>query len=141
MTRMIASTFAVFALVTTVSSGNAAEYGRVTQQMVVPYDDLNLSRPAGAEVLLGRLHRAANSVCGGTPDIRDLGAQEYYRGCFDNAMKGAIAQIDSPLVAELYANPALKTAAAPQDVADKVASRSDDLGQHPSLFQRFADAF
>jgi UrcA family protein len=138
MTRVIASTFAVFALVTTVSSANAAEYGRTTRQMVVSYDDLNLSRPAGAQILLERLRMASSSVCGGRPDVRYLDAQKYYRDCFGEAMKGAIAQVDSPLVAELYGEPALKTAAAP--AAEKVASRGDDLDQHPSLFQRLADA-
>ena len=73
-------------------------------QITVSYTDLDISRPAGAQILLQRLGAAANNVCGGQPDMRNLGMQGYFRSCFSQAMNGAVAAVHSPLVAELYAN-------------------------------------
>lgn len=127
MTRITACTFAAFALVTAAGSANAAEYDRATPQMTVSYADLDISRPAGAQILLQRLGMAANAVCGGQPDVRNLRMQGFYRACFSDAMNGAIAAVHSPLVAELYGNPAL--ANAQQNTAERIASRGNGLGQ------------
>ena len=141
MNRMITCTFAVFALATTVGSVNAAEYNGAVPQMTVSYADLDIAHAAGAQILLQRLNMAANSVCGGQPDIRNLTAQERYRDCFNEAMNNAIGAVHSPLVAELYGNPRLATAAAPQKVAQQIPSQGDKLNQKPNLFERFADLF
>ena len=125
MTRMIACTLAALSLLTT--AVNAAGYNRAMPQMTVSYADLDLSRPAGAQALLARLHHAADAVCGGLPDLRNLTAQERYRDCFNEAMNNAVAAVHSPLVAELYANPRL--ANAPQNAAERLASRGAGLGQ------------
>jgi UrcA family protein len=141
MNRLITSTLAVFALATTVGSVNAAEYSRAMPQMTVSYADLDITHAAGAQILLQRINMAANSVCGGRPDVRDLKMQGYYGACFSEAMNGAIAAVQSPLVAELYGNPRLATAAAPQKVAEQATSQGGNLNQKPNLFERLANLF
>lgn len=127
MTRITACTFAAFALMAAAGSANAAESDRSAPQMTVSYADLDLSHAAGAQILLQRLSMASEHVCGGTPDQRNLTMKSYHDACYGNAMRGAIAGVRSPLVAELYGTPAL--ASAPQNVAEKIASRGDGFGQ------------
>ena len=140
MTRLIACTFAAFSLAMTISPGNAANFISDTPQQTVSYADLDLSHSADAQVLLQRLQVAADNVCGGRPDARH-NAQERYNNCTGQAMNGALTSVNSPLVAELYAESASKTAAAPRETVERVASRSDNPDRKPNLFQRFFAAF
>jgi len=127
MTRTIACTFAAISLLTAFSSASAADYGHVTRHMIVTFGDLNLSQTSDANVLVNRLRRTANDVCGGRPFMGDAAAKEHYRECFDGAMNGAIAAVHSPLVAALYANPSMANTA--QNSDERIASRANGLGQ------------
>ena len=71
-------------------------------QLVVGYSDLDLSSQAGARVLIGRIGMAASQVCGGVPDIRDLGRLALYRSCRQKAMADAVARVGSPAVNAAY---------------------------------------
>ena len=66
-------------------------------ETTVNYADLDLSRPAGADVMIARVRRAARSVCGQeiTGDRREI---RRNHACVREAMNGAFMQLDAPLV-------------------------------------------
>lgn len=99
MTRM---TFLASALALSACVYSAA----AEPQVSVSYSDLDISRPAGAEVLLGRIKTAARMVCGHA-DIRDLSAFRRQNACMAEAIEGAIRTVRSPLLAQLYGKPQL----------------------------------
>jgi UrcA family protein len=68
----------------------------------VRYDDLNLSSPAGARVILNRIAFAAVKVCGGNPDPRDLVMIPVFKSCKQAATDDAVDQLGAPLVTSLY---------------------------------------
>ncbi len=70
-------------------------------QVHVRYADLNLATGAGATVLYQRIRRAANDVCGGL-DSRDLTAKAAARACVDNAIKQAVAEVNSVRLTKVY---------------------------------------
>ncbi len=82
------------------------------RQVVVQFSDLDVSREPGARILLARLEGAARKACGnGTFDGRDLGAYTRYRVCLADTMKRAVAEVDRPLVSELFLNAVPETVA------------------------------
>jgi UrcA family protein len=86
----------------------AAQAGRSVHkknQVTVSYADLNISSKAGAEVLLFRLRVAASKACGGAPVMFDLHAEATYDACFKDALDKAVAQVASPLLAQIYGQP------------------------------------
>ncbi|MDZ4870075.1 MAG: UrcA family protein [Alphaproteobacteria bacterium] len=72
------------------------------KRLDVAYGDLDLSTSMGAERFLQRLERAAISVCGGQPDIRDLEARRAFKDCVERSMDSAVAQIRAPRVTALH---------------------------------------
>jgi UrcA family protein len=65
------------------------------RQAAVSYADLNLNSASGQAVLVARIHRAAEAVCGGEPDSRDVKAQMAFRGCMKQTVGTAVAAIPS----------------------------------------------
>ncbi len=97
------SLLAVLALGAIAATAHAASFPNT---VVVNYADLDLSRPAGAQILLSRLRAASAMVCG-TSDIRDLSRSMRVRACVDTAMDQAVSQTHAPQVAALYGKPEL----------------------------------
>ena len=64
----------------------------------VKYSDANIGSPAGAQVLLKRIEAAANTACGGAPDIRQLDRWASFEACRTSAVARAVAAIDSPML-------------------------------------------
>jgi UrcA family protein len=66
---------------------------------VVKFGDLDATRPAGKEELYRRLTHAARSVCHSL-DPSESGAKlqltPLYKACIDQAVSGAVAQINRP---------------------------------------------
>jgi UrcA family protein len=62
---------------------------RDAPRAVVRYGDLDLSAPAGAKTLHGRIVRAARMVCGNDGHSRDLAAQIEARKCSRVALEQA----------------------------------------------------
>jgi UrcA family protein len=60
--------------------------------LAVKVQDLDLHTARGQEVLLRRIKRAADIVCG-IPNSRDLRMLAEYHACVDEATSGALAQI------------------------------------------------
>jgi len=68
----------------------------------VAYGDLNLSTPAGSEVLYRRIVAAARQVCAvDTVDIRDLRARASVRSCETQAIANAVHQVPSSALAAM----------------------------------------
>ncbi|KPP94442.1 UrcA family protein [Erythrobacter sp. HL-111] len=55
--------------------------------------DLDLTTKAGRDALDRRIDRAARKVCGGQPDLRNLGAFGAFRKCVDTARAGTEEQV------------------------------------------------
>ena len=72
------------------------------RQAAVSYADLNLNTENGKAILVARIHRAAEAVCGGEPDSRDVKALMAFRGCMKQTVTTAVAAI--PAGSQLAAN-------------------------------------
>ena len=70
--------------------------GEAARQTTVSYADLNLNSANGQAVLVARIHRAAEAVCGPEPDSRDLERLPPYRQCMKQTVDTAVAAIPSP---------------------------------------------
>jgi UrcA family protein len=71
--------------------------------VAVKYNDLDLSSRRGSVVMLGRLHEAALYACGANEfsfaEVRRAVAQS---ACFEASMTRAVADLDAPMVTQLY---------------------------------------
>ncbi len=65
----------------------------------VSFADLNLSSPAGAAALYGRIEKAARNVCG--PD-NILGRHFEWQGCCKSAIAAAVGKVNSPLLTAVH---------------------------------------
>jgi UrcA family protein len=72
--------------------------------MKISYADLNIQTPEGAKVLYKRIRHAAFVVCPGYGDL-----QEEFK-CVDQAIAGAIKQVDSPALSALRSPSVLRLA-------------------------------
>jgi UrcA family protein len=75
------------------------------RQVVVHYDDLNVSNKPGAQALLYRLSGATTEACGGMPDISNLPEIRAFRACKRDSMDRAVTATGEPTVTELYGLP------------------------------------
>jgi UrcA family protein len=75
-----------------------AQTSDAAPSVTVRYNDLNIGSRAGAEVLLRRIETAANSVCGGAPDIRQLSQWAGFQACRTSAVERAVAAAESPML-------------------------------------------
>lgn len=78
----------------------------------VPYGDLDLSRTAGADLMLNRIAQAARYVCGEAPRPGDLAKRKRHRACLATATDSAVAKLDAPVVTARHQgrNPAMLAA-------------------------------
>ena len=60
--------------------------------VTVPYADLDIADPAGADALTQRIDSAVEKVCH-RPDIRDLKAMVAWEECKADALAGAMEQL------------------------------------------------
>ena len=63
-----------------------------TVSVVVPYGDLDVADPAGADTLTQRIDTAVEKVCH-RPDIRDLKGMVAFEECKADALAGAMEQL------------------------------------------------
>jgi UrcA family protein len=66
--------------------------------VTVKFHDLDVGSPAGAHMLLRRIEAAANTACGGAPDIRQLGRWTSFEACRRSAVARAVAAAGSPML-------------------------------------------
>ena len=67
--------------------------GDAPRRAVVSYADLNLNTAVGHAVLVARIQRAAEQVCGPEPDSRDLKPLMAFRRCMSQTVDTAVAAI------------------------------------------------
>ena len=70
-----------------------------TVSVVVPFGDLDIADPAGADALTQRIDSAVEKVCH-RPDIRNLKAMVAWEECKADALAGAMEQLS---LVQLYA--------------------------------------
>lgn len=75
-----------------------AQISDAVPSVTVKYGDLNIGAQAGAQVLLRRIESAANTACGGPPDIRQLNQWASFEACRKSAVARAVVAIDSPML-------------------------------------------
>jgi len=71
--------------------------------VTVSLSGLDLTADAGGRVALGRIHAAADQICGGAPHPADLARASAYHDCVADAVDQAVATTGSPLLAALNA--------------------------------------
>ena len=75
-----------------------AQTSDTVPSVTVKYGDLNIGSRAGAQVLLKRIEAAANTACGGAPDIRQLDQLAGIEACRRSAVARAVVAVDSPML-------------------------------------------
>ncbi|MBV8682000.1 MAG: UrcA family protein [Caulobacteraceae bacterium] len=69
----------------------------------VGYDASSVATPRAAENLLGRLSQAAMQACGAFPgSVRDYKMTVMRSGCYQQKLDEAVAQVDSPVLSQVY---------------------------------------
>jgi UrcA family protein len=99
---------ALFALSVTLlgsASARAADANVAVNRVSVFYGDLDLSKQAGAKLLLARIKTAATEACGGRPDSREIAQMDNFQSCMRMAMDSAVTRLGNAKVAELYGHP------------------------------------
>jgi UrcA family protein len=64
-----------------------------TVSVSVRYDDLDINKSAGAEILLRRIDKAAVQICGGEPDQRLLGERVAFEKCRASTIDRSVAAL------------------------------------------------
>jgi len=100
MTRFLTAPVLGLAAAATLSCAASvlARTSDTVPSVLVKYGDLNVSSPAGAQVLLKRIEAAANTACGGAPDIRQLNQRASFEACRRSAVARAVVAVDSPML-------------------------------------------
>lgn len=89
------------ALCTLQLTAQAADDGLPSKR--VSYADLDISKPAGAKILYGRIVRAAKQVCQFNA-YDSLGAAQMVNRCVDYAIDNAVKDVGSPALSALRPN-------------------------------------
>ncbi|HEY2709617.1 MAG TPA: UrcA family protein [Caulobacteraceae bacterium] len=72
-------------------------------KVAVRYGDLDLNSRHGSVVMLNRLHAAALNACGANEfSFADVRRAVGRSACFEQSMTRAVADLDAPLVTQLY---------------------------------------
>jgi UrcA family protein len=100
MTRFLAAPVLCLAAAATLSGAvpAVAQSSDTVPSVTVKYSDLNIGSRPGAQVLLKRIEAAANTACGGAPDIRRLDRLASFEACRRSAIDRAVVAVDSPLL-------------------------------------------
>jgi UrcA family protein len=100
MTRFLTAPVLCFAAAATLSCAAPvrAQTSDTVPSVVVKYHDLNIGSPAGARMLLKRIEAAADTACGGAPDIRQLNQWASFQACRRSAVARAVVAVDSPML-------------------------------------------
>ena len=86
------------ALCTLQVTAQAADNGPPSK--IVSYADLDISKPAGAKVLYGRIKMAARHVCA-LNGYNDLSSMQSVNKCTDLAIDKAVKDVGSPALSAL----------------------------------------
>lgn len=84
------------------AGGASPAFAQDADTRVVRYADLDLNRAAGADALIGRISRAARSVCGDHTGRQPLQEMRPINTCRAVAMEDAIEDVNNPVVTARY---------------------------------------
>ncbi len=100
MIRFLAIPVLCLAAAATLSCATAAlaQIADTVPSVTVKYSDLNIGARPGAQLLLRRIESAANTACGGAPDIRQLDRLASFEACRRAAVARAVVAINSPML-------------------------------------------
>jgi UrcA family protein len=73
-----------------------AQISDTVRSVTVKYRDLDIDSRPGAQMLLKRIEAAANTACGGAPDIRQLNRLANFEACRRSAIARAVVGVGSP---------------------------------------------
>jgi UrcA family protein len=99
--QLLAAALAAMSLSTAAQAESIQAYGE-DARVDIPYGDLDLKRPAGAEVMLRRVNQAATVACGGRPDIRHIRERKEFFHCVGDMTKSVVYELNMPLVTTMY---------------------------------------
>ncbi len=80
----------------------ASQFAPAGKETAVTYADLDLSREAGAQILIQRMRAAAAKVCGPAPDLRQMEMHRVYVACVNDTLQRSVASVNAPVVTSLY---------------------------------------
>ena len=95
-------TLIVIAALASVATPAAAQANPDAPRAVIRYADLDLSRPSGADAMIGRIRQAARAVCGDGSSVRGLARVTEEKACMAETMAAAVKQVNAPLVSERF---------------------------------------
>jgi UrcA family protein len=72
-----------------------------SESINVSYVAADLATPRGAEKVYQHIQRAARLVCD-KPDLRELERYRLYQQCYDRAVDGAVAKVNSTALTALH---------------------------------------
>ena len=100
MTRFLIAPALCLAAAATLSCAAPAlaQISDTVPSVSVKYGDLNIGSRAGAQALLKRIEAAANTACGGAPDIRQLNQLASFEACRRSAVARAVVAVDLPML-------------------------------------------
>jgi UrcA family protein len=82
------------------AAANAAD--TATRSIAVSHADLNLANARDADVLAGRLERAALRACGASPaSVREVRAETRASACYQDVMQQAVSQLPAPVISAM----------------------------------------
>jgi UrcA family protein len=80
----------------------AGDAGYDVPQQVVRFADLNLNSMEGASTLYRRIEQAAERVCGGPLDIRELSVAARLTSCKVQSVERAVGAVNSTVLTSLH---------------------------------------
>jgi UrcA family protein len=92
---------AIKARLTPIAGAAAGDARGTTKQQLVRFAELNVSTPAGASALYGRLQAAARRVCSDLDEQR-LPQPQRYRACVAQTTANAVAAVDQPSLTKVH---------------------------------------
>ena len=99
--HLLAASFAALALTLPAQATSLDMEGEAVS-VSIPFGDLDLSRPASANLMLTRVTKAASRACGGRPAVRFMRERKEFFLCVDDLTRQAVHQLDAPLVTSMY---------------------------------------
>jgi UrcA family protein len=97
---------AIAAIACNLTAGNAsaATPAAKVPTVTVSYADLDLSKPAGVEMLYQRIKDAARTVCAplASKGLTREGVWRLWRDCYEQAVSNAVASINRPTLTALH---------------------------------------
>lgn len=101
----------MFAKATPIALASLVVLGFTAAAQAAPNDDvtsvkvqmvgLDLNTQSGARTALNRVRQAADQMCGGQPDLKNLRALVAYRTCLKTKVDSAVASTNAPVLQAL----------------------------------------